>query len=208
MWRGYFPSTAAFVLTPEGGSGTCVNTFTEECQAQVPPTEQEYTVSGKMLSFGTRSRVGITTRKQSAALAPACAKNNIYLIDTSGSVSTSEIISYDSKSGRLSFIDPRRPDEVNCAVVRSRVGEEAPYLEVENIALYQGTIEVVAALGPHFVCEPHPGSCVLEIEAKGVFDATVPYIANLMCVAGDCLNTAGAASPSAAAGPKESPVDV
>lgn len=207
VWRGYFRNRATALLTPNGPAFTCVDTLPMKCAEQLPLTEDTYTINGTTIILEARDRSGITTVEQSSQRYPACAKDELYPIETTLIIPPSRIVSYDSKRERLYYIDPRRPEETNCLPFRYRLGDQGPYIEVEHSVTYQGSLENVFALGSNFVCHRLPQDCLIEVEGEEL-NVDFYNIFNITCIEGDCLDTVGPTAQSPSQHPTESQDDV
>eukprot|EP00210_Caulerpa_lentillifera_P006534 g6240.t1 len=209
VWRGYFPNIITAILTPQGPRIVCVDELPKECAAQLGLVEDTYTINGTTLSLEVRVMIGITTREQSAEATPACAKSGIYPIETRAAVPVSQIMSYNSKAERIFYIDPRRPDDINCLPAKYRIGEKGPpYIEMSHIVIFKGSLLDSVTRGASFRCEILPQTCRIEEDNKGELDAAFQEMFILTCIAGDCLNAMEAPAPSASHGSSESQVDV
>eukprot|EP00210_Caulerpa_lentillifera_P006555 g6260.t1 len=210
VWISFFDIAQINIFTPQGQVIVCRDTLSPECEAEITPIQDIYTFNGTTLSVEVRDRIGVTTIEKSAALHPSCAKDGIFPAERTLSIPPSEILSYDSKAERILYIDPRRPDDINCLPARYRIGRNGPYIELDHVVVYRGTIPNVFALGPSFRCEPLSQSCRIDLDDSGELDFAVQYYLNLTCISGDCLTTPSetAFAPSPSYAPYESPIDV
>eukprot|EP00210_Caulerpa_lentillifera_P006556 g6261.t1 len=216
VWITFFDIEIVNFFTPQGQAIVCRDTLSPECEEEITPIQDIYTFNGTTLSVDVRDRVGVNTIEQSAALHPSCANDGVYPAENALSVPLSTILSYDPDTERILYIDPRRPDDINCLPARYRIGEEGPYIEVDHVVLYQGSLPNVFARGPSFSCELLPQSCRIDLDDNGVLDFAYRGTFNLTCIGGDCLNTPSAVASASASAPApfasqthyESPIDV
>eukprot|EP00210_Caulerpa_lentillifera_P008879 g8471.t1 len=209
VWTAFFDVEIINVFTPQGQAFLCRDTLSMECKEEIPPIQDTYTFNKTTLSLKVQGRIGVTDAEKSAALYPSCAKDGIFPAENIITRPPSKILSYDSEAERIYYIDPRRPDDVNCLPARYRVGEKGPYIEVTHALVYKGPLSKALVLGASFRCELPPQTCRIELNVeKGELDMAVQASFNLTCVAGDCLNAFQASPPSIAFSHNESPIDV
>eukprot|EP00210_Caulerpa_lentillifera_P006535 g6241.t1 len=207
VWTDSFNSPTLNFFTSEGQGLICRETLSPECEAELTPMEATLALNETTFLFGVRERVGITDINTSAALHPSCAKNGIFPAERIVDIPPSRILSYDADEEKIYFVNPRRPDDINCIMARYRVGERGPYIETTHVEVYQGSIPDLFAIGFKLSCELPLVPCRATVD-DGNLDFAIRIQLNLTCIAGDCLNTVGASSPSATNTQNESPVDV
>lgn len=208
VWRSYIDISNINILTPEGPGVVCRDELSPECEAELTPIEDTYTFNGTTLALEARDRIGITTIEQSAAAHPECAKDGIYPVERIFVIPQSQIIFYNQKTESLYFIDPRRPDDINCLVARYRIAVNGlPYIEINHGETFQGSAQDVLEFGTSYRCELPPQPCLVEISETGELNLALQMTFNLTCIDGDCINIIGAMEPSSEGNPKESLTD-
>lgn len=209
VWRSYTDVAHVNIFTPGGLAVVCRNTLSPGCEDEITQIEETFTLNGTTFSLGIRDRVGITTVEQAAAAHPECAKDGLYPVERIIVTPFSQILSYDFKNDRIYFIDPRRPDELNCLPAKYRIGEDGrPYIEITLVEFFTGTVPDVLAFGISFQCDPFPQPCSVSANDQGIIDLKLQATFNVTCIDGDCLNAVGATSPSASRAPNESAGDL
>jgi len=208
VWRSRFDVPHLTVLTPQGPALLCRDALPPQCDAEIKPLEETYTFNGTTIALEVRDQIGIKTVEQATAVHPECAKEGLYPVERIYTIPPSQITSYDPEAERLYYIDPRRPEDLNCVPARYRIGAEGVYIEINHVIFYQGTIPDIFARGLSFRCEPAPKPCAVAVSDDGEIAFSLQFTFNLTCIDGDCLNIGAALAPAASHAPYESTNDV
>lgn len=193
VWKSTFDISNVNILTPQGPGVVCRDELSPECEEEISLTEDTYIFNGTTLAIEVRERIGITTVEEAAAVHPECAEDGLYPVERVIMIPQSQIIFYNQKTDRIYFIDPRRPDDINCLGARYRIGEDGrPYIDINHSEFFQGTAPDVFARGFSFRCGTLPQSCSVDASDDGELDMAFQNTLTLTCVDGDCLNVHGA----------------
>eukprot|EP00210_Caulerpa_lentillifera_P006536 g6242.t1 len=208
VWFSSVEAGTVNFFTPQGQGLVCRDAVSAECDAELTPVEFTFIFNEKTLWYETRDRVGITDVNKSAATHPSCAKEGIFPSERVVKIPPNKIASYDSDAEKIYFIDPRRPDDVNCMTAKYRVSDNGPYFELMYVAVYNGSVKNIFERGISFSCKPPPLPCRVAVDDKGNLDFILLVHLNFTCSDGDCLNVPFASVPSTSIEQKESAIDV
>jgi len=184
-WTGQMANADVAILTEDGMSTICRDSLPPDCEAQVPSGFEQYIFNGTTLSQSYHHLEGINTREKSAELMPACAEADIYPIEFIIGIPPSEIVAYEFFSGHLTYVDSRRPGESDCVVVQYGLNDKGPYLAIDQMIGYDGSLENVFMMGPSFRCTNPPETCEVELE-NGSVHLAFRNAFTLTCTEGDC----------------------
>eukprot|EP00210_Caulerpa_lentillifera_P002707 g2587.t1 len=182
-----FPTIVAF--NTEGAvTNYCLDEFSSECLEEVGRPVERVVINGTTISFTLVQAVGITSIELSAEAYPSCAAQGFFPVQNIQPLPPAEIQSYDFTSGHLTFIDPRRPNDTNCAIINveeGKTGEKtlsAKYILVADSLPESQVVE----FGPSFRCLVYNGLCISDTSAEGNFIAFVDVDFEIPCVDGPC----------------------
>jgi len=187
-WSGSVRNADFAVLIPDGVGTVCRDAIPPECEVEVPNGSVTYTINGTNISQVYTHLPGITTREAAAELMPSCAAAEIYPTEFGLQIPPSEISSYNIKTRRLVYVDPRRPDEETCLLIDYRFMNQEPSLYMEQRISFSGTLEEVLMNGPSYSCDGPPPECTVEVnEETGQIDLGFYNTLDLECTGGACL---------------------
>jgi len=145
-------------------------------------------INSSSISFDIVFREGVTP-DNSPVHFPICAAAGFIVFEARAVVPESRIKFYDATTGYLTFIDPRRPDDISCAIVSVRHGEEGPHLRVKSvIRSIAATMSELAEVGPSFRCVAYNDLCIISTNGDRLtffFDLEF----EIPCTSGACLNS-------------------
>jgi len=121
-WSGPFEHVDIAIVTEDGSQLVCRDSLPPECEQEVPPGSMTVMVNGSTISFNIAAREGVLTPEDSAALFPGCAAAGITVPELVAVIQPMEIQSYDPATEHLTFIDTRRPDDINCIMASVQAG--------------------------------------------------------------------------------------
>lgn len=185
-----FPTIIA--LNAEGNfTNYCLSEFSEACLAEVPEGVMRVVVQNESISFSFVRSVGINTPEKSFEAYPSCVAGGIFPIETVIPLPLAPIQSYDPSTGHLTFIDARRPDNLNCAIVTLEENKgTVPSISAKYILSVEGVPELEAlALGPNFRCLAYNDLCIAETTINGDFVSLVDLDFEVPCVSGACMGS-------------------
>jgi len=188
VWRGPYQAADIPTLTEDGTETLCLDQFPQDCAKEISKGIETITINGSSIVVSFTILEGITTKAQSAKAFPSCAAAHIYPVELSGTTPPSEIQSYDPTTGILRFIDPRRPEDVNCIVATLEEGDSVPTVRFKLVVYFVGPVQRLITVGPSYRCVNADGICISESTDD---DKTVLFIKldfEIPCVEGPCLD--------------------
>lgn len=178
-----------FSTNDEGGfTNYCRDDFSEACNQEVGPQNETITINANTIALTLVQALGITTREKSIAAFPSCAPTGRYPIELVIPLPPAEIQSFDPNTGHLTFIDSRRPDDVNCIVVRTEEGPHGKRLRARYLIVSENIRETVAfTRGPGLRCASYNDLCVAETTIEGNFVSFAALDFSIPCISGSCM---------------------
>lgn len=180
-------------LTEAGVDNVCRVDLPPECEQEIPQGTETVVVEGNTISISFITLEGVNTTEQAAAMFPNCAAAGIFPFETVTPLPLAEIQSYDPSTGHLTFIDSRRPDDLNCVVLtlnEMQKGEAVPSIHVEYMLSSVGTLDRIVEIGPSFRCTVSNDVCISEFNAERELTAYIHVEFELPCGMGACMGAA------------------
>lgn len=188
VWTGTMSAVDIAIVTEQGVELVCMNTLPLECREELPNGLVTAVIQDNHISLDIVFREGVTI-ENSPTHFPICAAAGVIVFEARAVVPESRINFYDATTGYLTFIDPRRPDDINCAIVSIGAGEEGPHLRVKSVMRsIAATMSEMAEAGPSLRCVAYNDLCVISTnEDRLTFFLDLDF--EIPCASGACLNS-------------------
>lgn len=188
-WSG--PFTAPDVVAFNNGSFAllCRDLLPPDCAAEIPPTNMKIVISESTIAISAETAQGATTPELAVSMFPACAAAGILPVEAAAAYPPAKIQSYDPTTGHLTFIDPRRPDDLNCLIVGAQQGDKVPSLAARSLGMFTGNLSTVIEVGLSFRCVVANELCVLEQNAEGGLVELLDLDFAVPCTGGACMES-------------------
>jgi len=188
-WVGPYVFPTILALGDNGIDSLCRSSLPPACQAEIPGGEERVVITATTISISYTTLVGVRTRERAAELFPACAAAGIYPFETITPLPPAPIEAYVPSIGSVTFTDPRRTNDPNCAfVTREDNGNEKRIRVRYLLSSTDASVANNAEVGPRLGCSASNGQCVSEVGDDGVLRAIVNINFVVSCVGGACLN--------------------
>lgn len=192
IWTGPIDLSFLLVLTDRGVDSFCRSSLTPECEASLPHGTERFAIVNGTIAISFITLIGVDTQEKAAALFPACAESGVYPFQTVTPLPPAKILSYDPNTGHLTFVDSRRPDDVNCVIIRLNEGKRGnpSTISVKYVIASIGTLNRIVEIGPSFRCIVANDLCISQLADDGQLTSFISVEFELPCGEGDCLGSA------------------
>jgi len=189
IWTGPIDLSFLLVLTDKGVDSFCRSSLTPECEASLPPGTERIAIENGTFAISFTTLLGVDTKEKAAALFPKCAESGVYPFQTLTPLPPSPIQSYDPNTGHLTFIDSRRPDDLNCVMVRLKEGKRGnpSTIRVQYVIASLGTLDRIVEIGPSFRCIIAHDLCINQLDDAGTLTCFTSVEFELPCRKGACV---------------------
>eukprot|EP00210_Caulerpa_lentillifera_P004836 g4617.t1 len=189
VWTGPVDLSFLLVLTDTGVDSICRSSLTPECEESLPQGTERFAIVNGTIAISFITLVGVDTKEKAAKLFPECAKSGVFPFQTVTPLPPAEIQSYDPNTGHLTFIDSRRPDDINCVIIRLKEGKRGKQstISIRYVIASLGTLNKIVEVGPSFRCIIANDLCINQMNDDGELASFTSVEFELPCGEGDCL---------------------
>eukprot|EP00210_Caulerpa_lentillifera_P004837 g4618.t1 len=190
IWTGPVDLSFLLVLTDTGVDSICRSSLTPECEESLPQGTERFAIVNGTIAISFITLVGVDTKEKAAKLFPECAKSGVFPFQTVTPLPPAEIQSYDPNTGHLTFIDSRRPDDINCVIIRLKEGKRSKpsTISIRYVIASLGSLSKIVEVGPSFRCIIANDLCINQMNDDGELASFTSVEFELPCKEGDCLN--------------------
>jgi len=181
---------AIFVGTEDGRfTNFCLDEFPAACRREVGPVNETVTINATTIAFSLIQSEGIRTINESKKAYPSCVPTGRYPVELFMPLPPAEIQSFDPTTGHLTFIDPRRPDDLNCVIAQTEEGPKGKSLRIKFLVVSTTPENITVAEGPSLRCVVYNNFCIAETSIRGTFLSVGDVDYSLPCVSGACMGS-------------------